>query len=268
MNSNKNISKEFSDTGFKNILENMNVNRHNKFRKPNAYDIGDDLELSPVYPDNNVTWNRSYNFNENLSNVVYSRCFSNNKRDETILKHSDIFLPNHITTYKIKPQTKILDISCFDSCTKLKEIVVPNNITKIEKSCFRECMNLTNISLPTSIEQISDNCFNYCGLKSIVLPNSIVEIGKASFAACFKLKSIELSSNLIIIDDNAFYTCGLDSIVIPDSVKYIGDNCFRGCTKLTSLVLPSTIEYLGDNCFKDCDNLKKIENNSIYEIEI
>ena len=268
MNSNKNISEELSNTGFNNILENINKKITSKFKKTNECNFGYDLELIPIYPDNSVTQNRSYKFNENLNNVVYPRSLSNNNRDETILKHNDIFLPNHITTYKIKPQTKILDISCFDSCTKLKEIIVPDNITRIGKSCFRECVNLTNISLSTSIEQISDNCFNYCGLKSITLPNSIVEIGNASFAACFKLKSIDLSSNLIIINDNAFYASGLNSIVIPDSVKYVGDNCFRGCTKLTSLVLPSKIVYLGDNCFKDCDNLKKIENNSIYEIEI
>ena len=51
---------------------------------------------------------------------------------------------------------------CFDNCTSLKEIVLPEGITKIG-SAFHNCGDLIAIDLPESLREISRGSFYNCG---------------------------------------------------------------------------------------------------------
>lgn len=55
---------------------------------------------------------------------------------------------------------------CFDSCKSLKEIVLPEGITKIGSNAFRKCYDLITIDLPESLREISRGSFYCCGYNS------------------------------------------------------------------------------------------------------
>lgn len=52
---------------------------------------------------------------------------------------------------------------CFDNCKSLKEIVLPEGITKIGSNAFRDCGDLITIDLPESLREISRGSFYRCG---------------------------------------------------------------------------------------------------------
>ena len=61
---------------------------------------------------------------------------------------------------------KEIPTSCFYRCTSLKEIVLPESITRIGSDAFRDCSNITTIDLPESLREISRASFYRCGYYS------------------------------------------------------------------------------------------------------
>ena len=149
---------------------------------------------------------------------------------------------------------------CFQYCTSLTSITLPDSITSIGNDCFNMCTSLTNITLSNSITSIGIACFYGCNaLTSIILPNSITSIGNACFNSCTSLTNITLSNNITSLEAGCFYGCtSLTSITLPDNITSLGDSCFNMCTSLTSITLPNSINSLGDACFLGCSKLDLI----------
>ena len=79
---------------------------------------------------------------------------------------------------------KELPESCFCFCYELKEITIPNGITKLGNECFSNCISLSRITIPSSLVELGEYCFAYCDykkLKSIELPSTITKFGKGCF---------------------------------------------------------------------------------------
>ena len=82
---------------------------------------------------------------------------------------------------------------CFNDCFKLKEISIPNTVTKLGKYCFNNCENLEEIKLPERLKEIGDYCFWNCrNLKEIIVPNTVTRIGNGNFLGCRKLTRLTL----------------------------------------------------------------------------
>lgn len=131
------------------------------------------------------------------------------------------------------------------SYSKLKEIEIPNTVTKI--GCY---------------------AFESSALEAIRIPEGVKEIGKGAFEECTSLMSVELKEGLETLGSGAFYGCHkLKAIRIPKSVKIIGGGAFYQCFFLSSVELNEGLETLGSSAFYGCSKLGKIsipENVSIY----
>ena len=114
---------------------------------------------------------------------------------------------------------------------KVKEIIIPEGITKIADNGFSDCRSLTNIELPFGIIEIRESAFSNCtSLTSIEIPSSVIEIGNEAFYNCENITDIELPSDLRKIGSNAFSSCtSLTSVLIPSNVTEIGGGAFYGC---------------------------------------
>ena len=99
--------------------------------------------------------------------------------------------------------------------SKVKKVVIEDDVTSIGESAFEWCENLTSIKIPDSVTSIGNNAFYGCGLTSIMIPNSVTKIGDATFAVCKSLTNIK----------------------IPDNVTSIGEWAFAGCESLTAISL-------------------------------
>ncbi len=72
------------------------------------------------------------------------------------------------------------------------ELVLPNNITAINKYAFYYCDSLTSVVIPDSVESIGADAFFDChSLTSVEIPDSVTSIGGGAFADCHSLTSIK-----------------------------------------------------------------------------
>ena len=149
---------------------------------------------------------------------------------------------------------------CFKNCENLKEIVIPDSVTILNNYCFKNCENLSNIKLNSKLKIIGTECFGNCKkLKEIVIPNSVIKLGSTCFSNCTSLCNIKLNSKLNTLGIECFENCGnLKEIVIPNSIHEIGYKCFYDCSKLLEIEIPNSVTMLGGRCFKNCINLSKI----------
>ena len=141
----------------------------------------------------------------------------------------------------------------FYECSKLKNIIIPSNVTSIGESAFQGCSGLTNLNIPSRVTAISVGAFQGCsGLTNLNIPSSVTTIGSGAFDGCSGLTSLNIPS-ITTISSYAFYGCsGLTSLIIPSSITTIGDYAFYGCSGLTSLNIPSTVTYIGNDAFIIC----------------
>ena len=162
-------------------------------------------------------------------------------------------------SYSINAGCKIIYDSCFNYCTNLTEITIPNSVTSIGANAFSRCSGLTSITIPGSVTSIGVGAFSGCEkLTSISIPSSVTSIGGSAFSGCKSLTSIDIPDSVTSIGGNAFSSCGLTSIKIPSSVTSIGENTFQYCSSLTSIDIPDGVTTIGDYAFQNCTSLTSI----------
>ena len=102
--------------------------------------------------------------------------------------------------------TEVISYQCYDGNDKgyetITDVVIPNNITKIDNSAFSN-KNLTSAIIPNSVTEIDDHAFKNNSLTNITIPNSVTKIGYMAFS------------------DNE-----LTGLTIPKSVTQIGKLAF------------------------------------------
>ena len=112
---------------------------------------------------------------------------------------------------KFQLQFLVWSFKPFCHCPNLKEIVIPNSVTRIEDECFRHC----------------------CELTKVVLSTNIVKLKEKTFVSCESLKIIEFPCYLTKIGLECFQKCNFEEIINSSSIKIIGKCEFRMCTNLT-----------------------------------
>lgn len=71
----------------------------------------------------------------------------------------------------------------------IKEITVPEGVTRIEEYAFMWCESLEKVVLPSTLEEVCDKAFFRCdALEEIALPEGACEIPERAIFGCAKLK--------------------------------------------------------------------------------
>lgn len=121
----------------------------------------------------------------------------------------------------------------YRNCHSLKEVVIPEGVTKINRSMFFGCDNLENVVLPSTLQVIDDY----------------------AFAECRKLRGIQFEALTLLnrIGAHAFENChSLRQVVLPRMVETIGNAAFAGCNQLASFRFtnPDHLQRLGTHVWK------------------
>lgn len=68
---------------------------------------------------------------------------------------------------------------------------MPQGVTTLEEECFNNCTSLASVVLPDNLTAIKERCFLSCtALSSVALPENLTEIGRYAFAHCTGLAAI------------------------------------------------------------------------------
>ncbi len=147
-----------------------------------------------------------------------------------------------------------IDFEAFSGCSNLHVVVVPDSVTTIGEGAFENCKALRGIKLPARLAEISDKTFQKCAsLREVEIPSNVTSIGRFAFNGCKALKSVKLPSGLETLKFSAFSHCsGLTELTLPESVTEIESYAFEACSGLKELKIPSTVRTVYMNAFTNC----------------
>ena len=155
----------------------------------------------------------------------------------------------------------------FKDHTELRNVIIPDCVTRIEYGAFAHCSNLTSVQLPANLEYLGSWVFAHCSaLTYIKIPASLTDCyGTSSktggiFYGCKKLKTVVLEPGMTVIPQSLFVGAdSIESIVIPDSVTSIGNYAFCYAEGLKSITFSQKLTEIGQYAFWGCTALEKIE---------
>ncbi|MDE7343942.1 MAG: leucine-rich repeat domain-containing protein, partial [Muribaculaceae bacterium] len=157
----------------------------------------------------------------------------------------EIILPEGIT--------RIGD-NAFSNCAMLTLPSLPESLTEIGYSAFANSPRITFATLPAAVTTIGGEAFRDChGLRGMTLGESLESMGGSVFAGCSMLERVDMSAtHLYAIPDYAFNGCRmLDEVILPESVESIDSYAFAG-TDIRDIEFASGVTSFGNRAFSDC----------------
>ena len=142
----------------------------------------------------------------------------------------------------------------------IKNVVIKDGITDIDKGAFANCGSLVSVIIPDSVTEIGSVAFAGCsGLAAVTIPDSVTQIGYHAFEDCTGLTAVTIPDSVTEIGSGAFQDCsGLTAVTIPDGMTKIEDDLFDGCSGLVSVTIPAGVAEIGYHAFKDCTALRDV----------
>ena len=104
------------------------------------------------------------------------------------------------------------------------ELTVPaeiggQTVYALGEDCFEGCTQLTSVILPEGLASIGDGAFSDCtSLRGISIPESVNVIGEEAFSGCSALEAISISGRIKEIREDAFDDCGYLGYIFFDGL--------------------------------------------------
>ncbi len=137
---------------------------------------------------------------------------------------SSITVPDEVQTF---------GESCFDGCSELQKINIPNGVTELPNRFMADCKKVTEVTLPESVVTLGEYSLSRVGMETIDISH-VTTLKTAAFYECPNLKTVEIPEAITQIPSYLFTGSGLEHIVIPETVTNIAKgDIFGRCEKLT-----------------------------------
>ena len=164
------------------------------------------------------------------------------------------FNSDTLTNITFGPNVEVLMPYFLQSCTKVKQIILPESLTTLGEACFRGS-GLTEITLTNSILDLPNYCFQGCSdLIQVNMSDSITSIGNNAFYDCTSLTSITIGNSVTSIGEGAFYSSSLIDIEINAEIPPV---------LVSNLLFAENIKYIYVPS-ESVDAYKTAENWSDY----
>jgi len=162
----------------------------------------------------------------------------------TSLGHKS-FADTQLTEVNLPLSINDINITAFESCTRLKTITIPDNHPKlyVENDCLIEdssdvlIIGGIDAEIPQdgSVRAINSHAFFGRSIQRVDLPDELVFLGDSTFTLS-SLQTVRIPRLIDVIRAHSFSECfALESIYIPKSVSQIETNAFRQCPELRTV---------------------------------
>ena len=108
----------------------------------------------------------------------------------------------------------------FQSCSALKNIVLPESVTVLGKGTFQECTALESINIPAGVTRIEADCLRATGLVSVEFHEGVTYFGAQAFRDCKQLKEVIIKAPHFTVEANAF---GVMAGALPGTKIYVAN---------------------------------------------
>ena len=172
----------------------------------------------------------------------------------------------------------------------LKDVEIPEGITKIGESCFNDKKGITSIKLPKTLSYIESFAFKNCiSLEKVIFTETDIKIQKGAFKNCTNLKYLvlpdgteyelkglpdeiredipeivriihtQILSNFFISGTTLLYYRGEEQrVIVPKGITRIGEYAFSKNEAVEQVILPDTVKEIEEEAFSDCVLLQTI----------
>ena len=144
--------------------------------------------------------------------VLYDRTFRRFYALETVV------LPSTLTTIGAAGS------GVFQSCTNLKNIVLPESVTVLGKGTFQECSSLESINIPAGVTRIESDALRATGLKSVVFHEGVTYFGAQAFRDCKQLTEVVINAPEFTMESNTF---GVMAAPYPTMTIYVANQAMK-----------------------------------------
>ena len=151
-------------------------------------------------------------------------------------------------------------INFFVQMSAVKEITVPEKVTKLTDALFAGCPKLESVSLGEHIGKIPHRAFSGCdSLRSVKGGAGVEDVSSEAFKGCAKLETVDLFKTAKWIGDRAFAGCtSLKKLSLPHT-RRVGHGAFRGCSGITSASFSQFLNSIGGYAFLGCTALVDLD---------
>lgn len=102
-------------------------------------------------------------------------------------------------------RVKSIGTYAMSCCSKLKNVIVPEGVTVLDRYTFQGCTGLKTVVLPSTLEVIDQRAFMDCsGMIGIEIPASVTKINYEAFFGCSGLLGITFTGDAPAISTSAF----------------------------------------------------------------
>ena len=183
-----------------------------------------------------------------------------------------IFYPSYLESESYEMPDTVFELAaCAFASSKLKNVVISDNIKVIPDGCFKDNANLESVYIPLSVTYVGDEAFRNCGkLKTAAIPSLCTYLGNYAFENCTSLESFDFGKRNTVLEvgTHLFNNCtSLTSITDPEGINKLTDYMFAN-TGFDKINIPATITNIsGDGIFENCKNLSVVTFADGIQIE-
>ena len=170
---------------------------------------------------------------------------------------------------------------------EIKNLVVPNNVTRIAKYAFYGCSGLTSVTITNNVTAIEGSAFEGCSslIKVVLNSNAIVSksySGTYSFWDIFgkQVEEYIIGNDITAIGDFTFRNTKLNTLIVGTGVLSIGNLAFIGATRpVKTIWLPNTpperytyaqgsVNYVANSQYSGLNDMKEYKFlSSMFEVD-
>ena len=193
-----------------------------------------------------------------------------------------------VKNMEIENNIKRIDISCFQGCQNINQVILPDTLEHVRRDAFEDCTGIKELTMPVDLDYVNTyslgsytdcasfkKCENiekitYTKGKTGIMPDiksNVVGVYASRYTAEYyagnKLTTVKFEEGVKNIGARAYYEYagsggkGLKNIELASTVKKIGDYAFCNNKAITDFDF-SNIEELGERSFSGCSGLSDL----------